>query len=242
MFIFHDGYWGPHVGYYGGVNYGFGYGGIGFAGGEWRGHVFAYNTAVMHVDRRYVHETFEDRARVERSIVARDNRVAYSGGPGGIHHEPGPEERMAERDQHVTATRFQQQHMQTAMSDRTSYAKNNGGRPSHVAAERPLQSETHAAPMSHGAQNNGAAMHGAANGEARPQPGRTPTAATHNTPPAMHQAPASHEPASNFHQPPAAHATPQSRPAAAPHPQAQSRPESHSEPAAHSGSKDEHKH
>jgi len=37
MFIFHDGYWGRHVGYYGGVNYGFGYGGIGFFGGEWRG-------------------------------------------------------------------------------------------------------------------------------------------------------------------------------------------------------------
>ena len=32
-----SGYWGPHVGFYGGVNYGFGYMGIGFAGGEWRG-------------------------------------------------------------------------------------------------------------------------------------------------------------------------------------------------------------
>jgi hypothetical protein len=34
---FTDGYWGPHVGYYGGVNYGFGYMGIGFAGGVWAG-------------------------------------------------------------------------------------------------------------------------------------------------------------------------------------------------------------
>ncbi len=33
----HRGYWGRHVGYYGGVDYGFGYGGIGFSGGEWRG-------------------------------------------------------------------------------------------------------------------------------------------------------------------------------------------------------------
>src|SRR5271154_2667441 len=33
---FYDGYWGQTVGYYGGVNYGFGFGGIGFAGGEWR--------------------------------------------------------------------------------------------------------------------------------------------------------------------------------------------------------------
>jgi hypothetical protein len=34
---FYDGYWGQTVGYYGGVNYGFGFGGIGFAGGEWQG-------------------------------------------------------------------------------------------------------------------------------------------------------------------------------------------------------------
>jgi len=39
-----SGYWGRHVGYYGGVNYGFGYEGIGFVGGEWRGNEFAYNT------------------------------------------------------------------------------------------------------------------------------------------------------------------------------------------------------
>ncbi len=39
---------GPHVGFYGGVNYGFGYGGVGFVGGEWRGGVFAYNSAVAN--------------------------------------------------------------------------------------------------------------------------------------------------------------------------------------------------
>ena len=37
LYVFHGGYWGPHVGYYGGVNYGFGYMGIGFVGGMWRG-------------------------------------------------------------------------------------------------------------------------------------------------------------------------------------------------------------
>ena len=31
----HAGYWGPHVGFYGGVNYGFGYFGVGFVGGCW---------------------------------------------------------------------------------------------------------------------------------------------------------------------------------------------------------------
>ena len=45
-YVFHTGYWGPHVGYYGGVNYGFGYMGIGFVGGRWHGHDFEYNTRV----------------------------------------------------------------------------------------------------------------------------------------------------------------------------------------------------
>ena len=36
LYVFHAGYWGPHIGFYGGVNYGFGYGGVGFVGGEWR--------------------------------------------------------------------------------------------------------------------------------------------------------------------------------------------------------------
>ena len=33
-YFFHAGYWGPHVGFYGGINYGFGYGGVGFVGGR----------------------------------------------------------------------------------------------------------------------------------------------------------------------------------------------------------------
>ena len=34
-YFWHAGYWGPHVGFYGGVNYGFGYFGRGFEGGYW---------------------------------------------------------------------------------------------------------------------------------------------------------------------------------------------------------------
>jgi len=60
IFVFHPGYWGRHVGYYGGVNYGYGYMGVGFVGGMWRGHDFVYNRAVMRVDDRYVRNTYED--------------------------------------------------------------------------------------------------------------------------------------------------------------------------------------
>ena len=34
-YFWHGGYWGPHVGFYGGVNYGFGYVGVGYLGGRW---------------------------------------------------------------------------------------------------------------------------------------------------------------------------------------------------------------
>jgi WXXGXW repeat (2 copies) len=34
-FNFHEGYWGEHVGFYGGIDYGYGYGGRGYEGGRW---------------------------------------------------------------------------------------------------------------------------------------------------------------------------------------------------------------
>ena len=49
-FIFNEGYWGPTVGFYGGINYGFGYFGHGYEGGRWQNGHFFYNTAVNRVD------------------------------------------------------------------------------------------------------------------------------------------------------------------------------------------------
>src|SRR5215472_16539030 len=58
VYIWHGGYWGPHVGFYGGINYGFGYTGVGFAGGFWRGGVYQYNTAVTNVNTTIIHNTY----------------------------------------------------------------------------------------------------------------------------------------------------------------------------------------
>ncbi len=146
LYIFHPGYWGPHVGYYGGVNYGFGYMGIGFAGGVWRGGIFAYNTAVVHVgvgpgwggNRVYV-----DRTVVERTTIINNTHISYNGGPGGIRHDPAPEERVAMHEQHTGASAVQQQHFAAARADRTAYVKNNGGHPQNVAAARPMGFANH---------------------------------------------------------------------------------------------------
>jgi len=84
LYLWHAGYWGRHVGYYGGVNYGFGYMGVGFAGGLWRGHDFVYNTAVVRVDNVHVRNVYVDRTIVQRNTIVNDRHVAFSGGPGGI--------------------------------------------------------------------------------------------------------------------------------------------------------------
>ena len=140
LYVFHSGYWGSHVGYYGGVNYGFGYMGVGFVGGMWRGHDFIYNTAVMRVDDRYVRNVYVDRDVVRRYTVENDRHVSFSGGRDGIHHDPLPEERFADRDRHVTETNFQQSHENAARSDRSYYARNNGGHPSNAVVQRPMGS------------------------------------------------------------------------------------------------------
>src|SRR6202790_1130900 len=57
-YFWHGGYWGPHVGFYGGVNYGFGYVGVGYLGGRWDGGHFAYNRAVNNVNVTVIHNTY----------------------------------------------------------------------------------------------------------------------------------------------------------------------------------------
>ena len=146
FYIFHPGYWGRHVGYYGGVNYGFGYMGVGFVGGMWRGHDFVYNTAVMRVDDRRIHNTYIDRTIVERNTIRNDRRVAFSGGRDGIHHDPRPEERFANRDKHQSETTFQRSHELAARGDRSMYVKNNGGRPSSGAVQRPFDNGSQRGP------------------------------------------------------------------------------------------------
>jgi len=138
LYIFHPGYWGRHVGYYGGINYGFGYMGVGFAGGYWRGHDFLYNTAVVRVNNVHIRNVYVDRRIVERNTIVNERRVSFNGGHDGIRHDMRPEERSAMRDRHMGETSEQMHHMEAARNDRNFYARNNGGHPQTVAADRPM--------------------------------------------------------------------------------------------------------
>ena len=133
LYAWHPGYWGPHIGFYGGVNYGFGYGGVGFCGGEWRGGVFAYNRAVANFGGVHVTNVYEDRTIVQRTTIVNVNHVSFNGG-GGISARPSPMEMRAEHENHIQPTGNQTQHEHFAAQDRSQLASVNHGRPATTAA------------------------------------------------------------------------------------------------------------
>jgi hypothetical protein len=132
-FIFHAGYWGPHVGFYGGINYGFGYTGVGFVGGEWRGGAFFYNRSVNNFGGGHFANVYY-RPVVNNFAV---NRVSFNGGEGGLRVRPTPGEMAAEHDRHIEATSIQRQHEMAAHNDRAQFASENHGRPGVAATGRP---------------------------------------------------------------------------------------------------------
>jgi hypothetical protein len=132
FYLFHAGYWGPHIGFYGGINYGFGYFGHGFEGGRWEGGHFFYNRAVWNVNTTVIHNVYENRVNV-REV----NHVSYNGGRGGIEDRPTREEEAAEHERHVGAVGDQVRHEQTARSNPQFRSKANGGRPPVAATSRP---------------------------------------------------------------------------------------------------------
>ena len=84
VYVFNQGYWGPHVGYYGGINYGFGYGGVGYQGGYWNNGAFNYNRAVNNIGNTNVNNVY-NRTVVNNTTV---NNVSYNGGSGGTVARP----------------------------------------------------------------------------------------------------------------------------------------------------------
>jgi len=158
-YFFHAGYWGPHVGFYGGINYGFGYGGVGFVGGRWNGGVFAYNTAVMHVNTTVIHNTYVDKTVINNVTV--NNHVSYNGGTGGVSARATSAELAAEHEHHIAPTSMQTQHEHAASTNRALLASENHGKPAIAATAKPGEFSGHgvvaakAAATPHNASTNG---------------------------------------------------------------------------------------
>jgi hypothetical protein len=132
VFLWHAGYWGPHVGFYGGINYGYGYGGHGYEGGYWRDGRLFYNRSVNNIDNTRVTTVYSH--SVVNNVTV--NRVSYNGG-NGVHAQPTAGEMAAEHDRHIDVTPAQRQHMQAARSDPSQRLSRNHGHPPMVATPRP---------------------------------------------------------------------------------------------------------
>jgi hypothetical protein len=130
MYGWHAGYWGPHIGFYGGVNYGYGYGGVGFVGGGWQGGYFHYNTAVVNVNSTVVHNTYINRTVINNTTIVNNNSF---NGPGGTTARPSPQELTAMNERHLQPTPDQFAHNETMRQDRNQLASVNGGHPATVA-------------------------------------------------------------------------------------------------------------
>jgi hypothetical protein len=133
IYIWNAGYWGPHVGFYGGVNYGFGYGGVGFEGGRWENGVFAYNRTVTNFGSITITNVYEKTVVVEPNA----SRVSFNGGTGGVAARPTAEEEAAAHEDHVMASPAQKEQERTASTNTALLASTNHGRPAIAATVKP---------------------------------------------------------------------------------------------------------
>jgi hypothetical protein len=135
VYVWNAGYWGPRVGYYGGINYGFGYVGVGFLGGRWEGGVFAYNRAVTNVGSVRITNVYNQTVVNNTTVI--NNNTSFNGGKGGTTAKPTPVELAAAKDPHIAPTALQTQHQQAASTNRALFASVNQGKPAVAASPKP---------------------------------------------------------------------------------------------------------
>src|SRR5215831_10361715 len=130
-YVFNQGYWGPTVGFYGGINYGYGYTGNGYWGGRWSGNTFQYNTAVTNINRTVINNTYVNNSFAKNVNV---NRTSFNGGNGGIQAEPNAEQRAAMTNAKKEGPTSQQlERQKLASKDQNLRASVNKGKPNQDA-------------------------------------------------------------------------------------------------------------
>jgi hypothetical protein len=128
-YVFNQGYWGPTVGFYGGINYGHGYWGDGYAGGHWSGNRFSYNTAITNVNKSVIHNTYIDRNVMNKQV----NRSHTSfNGPNGVKAEANAQQKAA-AEKKIPPTSQQLARQDAAKKDPNLQASKNHGQPNKEA-------------------------------------------------------------------------------------------------------------
>jgi hypothetical protein len=179
-FVFYEGYWGPVVGFYGGINYGYGYFGRGYEGGRWDHDRFYYNRTVNNINVTEIHNTYNTTVINNNTNVT---RVSYNGGHGGINARPTPQEEAAVRQKHISPVPAQVQHVEAARSNQSLRASENHGKPPVAATPRPAAfSDRGVVPAKEGGRYNPPpAATRSANNTNRPGTAVNPPARSENT-------------------------------------------------------------
>lgn len=156
-YLWNAGYWGPHVGFYGGINYGFGYFGSGYSGGYWANDRFFCNGAVTNVGRfgGSHGDVYYGRGG---AYDANPNRASYNGGAGGTRFHSTAADLTAAREPHIGWTTAQRQHADMARSDPALAAAANHGAPPVAATPRVGLFNDRRIAVAHGS-GNGEASH-----------------------------------------------------------------------------------
>jgi len=183
LYVWNPGYWAPAVGFYGGINYGYGYFGQGYQGGYWRDQKFYYNRAVNDVGNTNVTTVYN--TKVTNVTV---NHVSYNGGPGGVDARPSSQEQAAGHQGRHAPTSEQNAHAAGARGQHDLLASVNQGRPAIAATSKPNTFSGSGTVAARAAGGHGAAAHAAppANGAAHSEepPRRLAQAAPQTAPPA----------------------------------------------------------
>jgi hypothetical protein len=155
-YLWYPGYWGPTVGFYGGINYGFGYFGVGYVGGFWAGSTFAYNGAVTNVNTTVVKNVYYNGTVIHHGTVggvtgttggaaarrgtAAGSRVSFNGGHGGTTAKPTAAQHVAASQRRFGATPTQVKHAAAAGANRNNLVAFNHGKPPVTSTRRPIAS------------------------------------------------------------------------------------------------------
>ncbi len=130
-YAFYPGYWGPSVGYYGGIDYGYGYNGDGYYGGYWNHDTFYYNTTVNRIGGVRIANVYS-KPVVDNNIV---NRFSFNG-PKGVLRQPTRAELAVSRQRHTGPVSTQIRQQTLASHNKLLRASMNNGTPPITATPR----------------------------------------------------------------------------------------------------------
>jgi hypothetical protein len=139
-YFFNEGYWGESVGFYGGINYGFGYWGGGYGGGRWNNGHFFYNRSVNNIDVVSIHNVYNEKVE-----VSSETRVSFNGGKGGIEAHATSQQEAAANQRHIPAVAAQTEHAQAARANPEQRAGVNRGKPAVATTAKPESVNAHEA-------------------------------------------------------------------------------------------------